>query len=296
MPYKILDAHTHHFPITSGADVSVWASENKEPHWGELMSGNDLQDWPSEKAFLEQMDKDGIEQAVLLGWYWENPSTCRLHNEHYAKLLASQPDRFIAFASVCPHSKESILEELSFCLDKGFSGVGECLPAVQGGFLLDEEWETIALFATENNWPMSLHVTEPVGHDYKGRVETPLCDYVDFAAKHPNLKIILAHWAGLLPFFELNASVAAKLSNVYYDTAASPLLYNSRIWQLAAQVVSPHKLLFGSDYPLRLYPSKDKKANFISLINEVKSSGLSENDLTRLFAENLQSLLPALRK
>jgi predicted TIM-barrel fold metal-dependent hydrolase len=44
--------------------------------------------------------------------------------------------------------------------------------------------------------------------------------------------------------------VAAALANVYFDTAASPFLYQPRIFKLAPEAVGRQRVLFGSDYPL----------------------------------------------
>ena len=52
---------------------------------------------------LEEMDKASVDQVVVLGWYWENPVTCRLQNDWSRQLIEEYPDRFIAFASL--HSK-----------------------------------------------------------------------------------------------------------------------------------------------------------------------------------------------
>jgi len=40
------------------------------------------------------------------------------------------------------------------------------------------------------------------------------------------------------------------LANVWFDTAASPYLYRSDIYRLAAELAGEEKVLFGTDYPL----------------------------------------------
>jgi predicted TIM-barrel fold metal-dependent hydrolase len=44
--------------------------------------------------------------------------------------------------------------------------------------------------------------------------------------------------------------VKGVLGNVYYDSAASPYLYDRRIFRAAVLLAGVEKVLFGSDYPL----------------------------------------------
>ena len=44
--------------------------------------------------------------------------------------------------------------------------------------------------------------------------------------------------------------VDSAFSNVYFDTAATNLLYDPRIFQVVEKICGPQKILFGSDYPL----------------------------------------------
>ena len=57
--------------------------------------------------------------------------------------------------------------------------------------------------ASYAGWPVTYHVTEPVGHEYPGRTPTPFEDFLWLAREFPDLKIILAHAGGLFPFYEL---------------------------------------------------------------------------------------------
>jgi predicted TIM-barrel fold metal-dependent hydrolase len=127
--------------------------------------------------------------------------------------------------------------------------------------------------------PLCLHVSEPVGHVYPGKSTTPLEDYYWLATEYPELKLILAHWGGLLPFYELMnelmKGVRKQLKNVYYDTAATPLLYRQEMYRAVVSVVGPKKILYGSDYPLLIYPSQEKEPSFIRLCLGAMPPGFS---------------------
>nr|HPI22334.1 amidohydrolase family protein [Spirochaetota bacterium] len=51
-------------------------------------------------------------------------------------------------------------------------------------------------------------------------------------------------------FYELMPEVRKAFARVYYDTAASPLIYDNRIYASAVSLVGSGKIILGSDYPL----------------------------------------------
>ena len=98
---------------------------------------------------------------------------------------------------------------------------------------------------------MLVHANEPVGHNYPGKAPLGLDFYYALAALASDQPLILAHWGGGLGFFQLLKKEAPQtLKNVYYDTAASPFLYEPAIYAHMAAIVGKEKILFGSDYPL----------------------------------------------
>lgn len=60
---------------------------------------------------------------------------------------------------------------------------------------------------------------------------------------------------GGLPFYEMNPRYKELFQNVRYDTAANPLLYDIKSIKTVISMVGPNRLLYGSDFPLLLYPS-----------------------------------------
>jgi hypothetical protein len=76
------------------------------------------------------------------------------------------------------------------------------------------------------------------------------------------------------------------LANVYIDTAASPLLYGPDIWRRFVTAVGAGRVLFGSDFPLNLYPKLELEAELARLVAEARASGLPEEKLAAIFQEN----------
>lgn len=286
----IWDAHVHGYPGEVAADSQAWADMRGEPHWAQLVTCGP-QGWADVDELLRAMDRDGIERVLLQGWYWQQPETAREQNRWYARWVARHPDRLMAFAAVHPGWAD-IAGELAAARDWGACGVGECLPQVQSAAgWADPGWQAILEWTSANTWPICLHVTEPVGHDYPGRVPTPLDELVAVIEAHPSQRWILAHWGGGLPFYSMNRRVRALLDRVWFDTAASPLLYDARVWAQVAALVGPQRILFGSDFPLRLYPARQRKPGWRELLEELAASGLSAVERAAIGSGNLQQLL-----
>lgn len=267
-----------------------------EPHWADLvapLNGKSIQGWASPEEMLRAMDEAGVDRAILLGWYWEQAENCRWHNRLMAKILKAHPDRFYAFAACNPkEAPERIVEILEEARAAGFSGVGELLPQIQGHDLKGPGMIALLNYCQRHQWPLNFHVTEPVGHPYPGRVETPLEPLVTLAAEFPENTFIFAHLGGLLPFYELNPQIALSLQNVYYDTAACPLLYHPKSLALVTEVVGPEKILWGTDFPLKIFPREQTKPDFKTYLERLQADpGLSSNSLEAILGGNLLKLI-----
>lgn len=253
----MIDCHVHLYPPEANRDPEGWAQARQERHWAVLCTrrrqdGRPVQGFPALAELLGAMDDAGIEKAVLLGWYWERPPTCEIQNRFYAACVRAHPDRLAACAVVHPGAgRPAMLEEMARARGEGLCGLGELSPHSQGYGCGDAAFGEALDLAGAWGWPVNFHVTDPLGRPYPGRVETPLEDFVALARGHPATTFILAHWGGLLP---LRLTGTAIPENIRYDTAASPLLYPADDWAGMLAAADPAKVVFGSDYPLDLYP------------------------------------------
>ncbi len=291
----IVDAHTHGYPEEVLKDPRSFALVQKEAHWQELVCPKNkktLQGWSTREEMVADMDNAEVDRAVLLGWYWENPETCALQNEWSRQWISQDPNRIIGFVSLHPDTQNPI-ESLRKSKDLGFMGIGECHPWLQGASIQNDNWMNCMQFASDHDWPVTPHVTEPVGHDYPGRVQTPFEEFLWLARQLPELKIILAHAGGLFPFYELNPKIRPELRNVYYDLAACPLLYDPSIYRKLIETVGLAKILWGTDYPLKIFPATQKVPDFKSFKNLIlKEARLTELERNAIFGNNFLSLLP----
>jgi predicted TIM-barrel fold metal-dependent hydrolase len=110
-----------------------------------------------------------------------------------------------------------------------------------------------------------------------------LREIYDLLRHYPSNKIVLAHWGGGLFFYSImKKEVRDVLKNVWFDTAASPFLYDPQIYRMAVEIVGSDKILFGTDYPL-ISP----KRYFV----EMELAGLSQDSIRSICGENAVKLL-----
>lgn len=274
---RVVDSHVHLYPPEANRSPGTWAAEHGEPQWANLCTrlrknGRPVQSFPEVEELLRAMDAAGVERSVLLGWYWQNAATCSVQNRFYADSVRQWPDRLTAFASVQPGDRSrDACEEMRRSREQGLVGLGELSPHSQGYDIDNARFAAVLALAAEWGWPINLHVTDPNSRDYPGRVETPLDDFIKLARGFPHCTFILAHWGGLLP---LRNADAAALPNLYYDTAASPLLYDDSVWRRFLAVVAADHVLFGSDFPLNNYPKLDPSPAMERLIDEARGAGV----------------------
>jgi uncharacterized protein len=267
-----------------------------EPYWGLLLTGNptgrSLQGWASPERMIEDMDRAGIDRVLIQSEYRMTHAACVARNDQALALVRRWPNRVSAFACLQPKAGAPTLDELQRCLDGGLQGVGELNPYGQAHTLEDPDFLRMVEACIRHNLPLNLHVSEEIGHFYLGKTPTPLMHYYQLAVRYPELKLILAHWGGGLLFYEIMPEVRHALRNVWYDTAASPLLFpTERIFRQALQCVDHTKLLYGSDYPLLLYPRRQAEPDFRPFLGEIDCLGLSPEVYADLIGNNAARLL-----
>lgn len=285
----IIDCHTHCYPELIAENPRAWAGARRELHWADLVAPKDrktIQDWADPKKILAEMDQAGVGRAVLLGWYWENEATCRWHNQLIAEWVRGAPERFIGFAAIFPN--KNVIEQLELAQALGLRGVGELHPGVQGFHSGSRSWLTLARWCATHGWPVNCHATAEKVSDHPSAVPTPLQDYIRMAQLTPGLNLILAHWGGGLPLH----AAAVLPENLYFDCSASPLLYPKEVFRNVIDAIGPKQILFGSDYPLRVYPRRQKTAEMRSFLHAIrKEAALTEAEQAALLGGNFERLI-----
>jgi len=276
----IIDSHTHLFPEK--------IRKNREKHFAAEPAFKKLYQSPKSRLVgpeevLASMDESRVDKSIIFGFPWKNSELFRQHNDFIREVVDRYPGRFIGLGCFDPFSAGAA-DEARRCLQEGtLSGIGE-LAFYQSGI------ENASLAGLEPvmeicrvaDLPVLIHTNEPIGHAYPGKTPNTLAQIYQLIRTFAQNKIILAHWGGGLFFFGLlKKEVKESLKNVYFDTAASPYLYDAAVYRLAIELVGIEKILFGSDFPL-LSPA--------CYFDEMQAAGLSQEEMEKICGNNAAAL------
>lgn len=276
----IIDFHTH--------IVHPRIIENRDSYLGRDPCLNTLYSNPEAKLataddLIADMDKEGIDVSVVLNIGWRSHELCIETNNYVMEAIARYPNRLVGFCTVQPLAGEKALVELERCVQGGVKGIGELRCDIQGFDLADETtMRPIAQMAVEHHLVLLTHSSEPVGHSYPGKGGITPDILYRFIQTFPDLSVVCAHWGGGLPFYALMPEVSRALSNVHFDTAASPFLYQDAIFEHMLAIVGADKILFGSDHPL---------IGQNRIVQSIRSLGLPEEAESMILGGNAERIL-----
>lgn len=247
-PVPVVDAHTHVFSeeVVSGRDRLC----GREPWFGHLYE-NPRAALIGAGELLAAMDAAGVGEAVACGFPWRDLGLCRQENDALAAASRASGGRLHWLASVPLGGGEEAAREAGRAFALGASGLGELNADGQDFDLRDApSLAPVVAACLAADRPIMLHASEPVGHAYPGKGAATPDRLAAFAAAFPDLDVVLAHWGGGLPFYELMPEIATACARVVYDSAASTYLYRPAVFRAVLDVVGPGKVLWGSDHPV----------------------------------------------
>ncbi|UCD81457.1 MAG: amidohydrolase [Desulfobacterales bacterium] len=275
----IIDFHTHIFPAN--------IRQNRDQYFPAEPAFKLLYHSPKSKLIgatdlLNAMDENGVDKSVIFGFPWSNSEIYRFHNDYVMETVQKYSGRFIGLGCFDPKDAQAFAET-ERCLAGGLSGIGE-LAFYRSG--IDDsalkQLDPIMKLCLSRNLPVLIHTNEPVGHHYHGKTPITLAQIYQLIERFPDNTIILAHWGGGLFFYSLmKKQVKERLQKVYFDTAASPFLYDAAVYRIAIELIGADKVLFGTDFPL-LPPAR--------YFSEMEQAGLTRAEIDQICGLNAQAL------
>ena len=242
-----IDAHTHLFPPAQTRNRQAIAG--RDGTFAELYA-----DPKAKMASIDQLaaalaDAE-LDAAVCAGFAFEREQDIEEQN---AYLLQSAQN---SFTTVLPLATLNLTHVAwrTVCegaLRAGARGFGELRPHSQGWDPLGAAAHELCELAAAANAVLLWHVSEPLGHAYPGKSGgIAPTELAHLAASHPPTKMIAAHLGGGLSFYLQMPEVKKSLRNVWFDTAAAFLLYDSESVSRLVGIAGHERVLFASDYPL----------------------------------------------
>jgi uncharacterized protein len=271
----IVDSHVHLLPKRVRSDRTPFCQSDLA--FGSIYSSEKAK-LVSEDDIIAYLDASGIDQAVVFGFPWEDHDLVRENNDEIWEFHERHPDRVIPFAVLSTVGGERAYEEAFRTVTNGFAGIGELAMYHSGWSLEDFESLSPSLELAET-WqvPVLIHVNEPVGHDYPGKIPVDFRGLLRIIKANPNVDFILAHFGGGMFVYALMPEIAKIMARTYVDTAASPYLYEARVFDVVSRIMGPDKILFGSDFPLLRLPRYEKQLNESGVDGSLRDGILGEN-------------------
>lgn len=260
--------------------------EAERPDWGKAFitkkigAGADAVDGVTEKAFLEKMDRAGIEHAFLIAVKCGSADH-RIHRhvpyERVAAMVKKYPKRFSGLAGIDPTQGMRGLREMEY----GIKELG-----FVGAHLYPHWFEQAPDHAIYYPFyakccELDVPIQMQVGHCLRYTEQRPLRSVgrpitLDTIACHfPELKLVGIHigW----PWSEEMISVAYKHPNVYIGSDAYAPAYWPENFIRFINSWGAKKVIFGTDYPVIDPERARKEIEDLKLRDEAKRRFLRDN-------------------
>jgi predicted TIM-barrel fold metal-dependent hydrolase len=233
---------------------------------------------------LELMDKHGIAVAITsiaqpgVGFLptYQTAAIARRCNDYAAELIAQHPRRFGCFGLLPMHDIKSAINEARYCLET-LRLEGISLFASYGEhFLGDAMFDPVLDYLDSRNAAVHIHpglhpTSKALALPWPGfMIEYPFDTtraavnllFSGALERFPNIRFILSHAGGTLPFLAWRLSVApmidkrlkqrsredifAALKTFWYDNA---LASGPQPFGALSRIAAPERIVFGSDWP-----------------------------------------------
>lgn len=305
-----IDVHHHVIPPVYQEAVDHYAG-------GTQLDGVDPVHWDRDTD-LEVMDRHGIDMALLTVTAPgatlagdDAPRLARQVNEYMAELVRDTPSRYGALTLLPLPDVDAAIAELDYALDElGHDGVG-LYTHYDGVYLGDPRLDRIIDHIAERGVGAHVHPAIPASDPERWGLPPSLYEFTFDTTRatanllfsgtldrHPDLKLILSHAGGTVPYLAKRLTYASTIASdlkdrqpedllgslrrLYYDTAMSA--NPATLAGLTALIDDTH-ILFGSDFP---YMPESTTAETVSGLEDY----FDRDALARIDLDNYRDLFP----
>jgi predicted TIM-barrel fold metal-dependent hydrolase len=303
-----IDTHHHIVP----ASYAAWLKRK-----GMEAGGLPIPQWSAEAA-IALMDKYGIESAIMsvstpgvhLGDNAEARDKAREVNEFAADVVRKNPGRFGFFATLCLPDVEGSLDELAYAFDKLHADGVVLLANSRGIYLGDRAFDPLFDELNARKAVVFVHPSHLYGVDPVKAMPPYVADFLLDTTRAavrlagsgtldrcPDLKVILSHAGGFVPYAAYRIAGAAspkrdfadglaQLQKFYFDLALSgtptalPSLFG---------LAKPDHVLYATDWP---YATDAIVGMFTGMY---ESYAMADAQRASIDRGNAESLFPRLR-
>jgi predicted TIM-barrel fold metal-dependent hydrolase len=310
-----IDIHAHYFPLEYLDRLDAYGESHVTGLIRRMKLGS--ADFSGLEDHFRNMDRSKVDMQVLsvsgqLPYFAKESDAvdaAMLGNDIYARIVREFPKRFAAFACApLPHVQASI-EETSRALDDlGMVGVtagtlvlGKSIadPAFDGFFAeLNRRKAVLFIHPTGGSLgsPLieSTNLVWPVGAPLEDAVCLLQFMQANFPSRFPDIKIILPHLGGFVPF--LTARLDQLQDHFLPDSAMAPSAQAKYFWydtvngnpaalRCALETLGADHLLLGTDYPFW------RDDAFKLCVDYISNAGLPASDVDRILSANAKTAL-----
>jgi len=217
---------------------------------------------------LREMDRCGVERAIVVPADRQIAVWNREGNDEVIKAARAYPERFGAFCTANPWFGEAALDELRRAFGEGAAGL-KLHPVLQGFSIIDPVARSVVELAVASRKPIYFHTGTPVC--------SPPFQLTELCRRYPEGTFIMGH-AAYSDYWNDVVSAVTSVENMFVDTSTHlPLVIRLLVEQVGAD-----RMLFGSNYP------KNSMGLEIEKITRYIKDG---TDLAGIFSENFERLI-----
>ena len=239
---------------------------------------------------LEEMDRAGVERAVILGQdthATRNPAfkNYTLKNDEVARIAGRSRDRLVPFAGVDPNAGSESIRELKRAVKKlGMRGL-KVHSSTNSVYLNDRrKMYPIYEFCQEERLPIMFHTgTTGLGDCEIKYSKTELLDEV--CQSFPDLRVVMAHFGW--PWPDVAIAIALRSPNVFIDVSGWKPRYLPPAILPYLNGILQDRFLFGTDYPM--LRQEEWMEDYRATLEPKLRPGVSE----KLLSSNAKRLLSA---